>query len=262
VQYGSMIELLRNNMAVMALGARSLSGLVGNVAIPKHTGGATAYWLDETTDVTGSQQTFGQLGLVPHRLAAKTAYTKQLLAQASIDIEGFVREDIAKVQALAKDLAAINGSGVAGEPLGILNTTGVNSVTFSAAATWAKVVSFETEINSDNALAGSLGYLTTPAVKGTWKTAVKVSGQAIFLWESGDMVNGYKGVTSKQVPSDKVIFGNWSDLIVADWDGVDVVVDPYSLAGTNQVQIIVTIMTDCAVRNPVSFTISSDSGAQ
>ena len=262
VQYSSMIELLRNNMVVMQLGARSLSGLVGNIAIPKHTGGATAYWLDETSEVTASQQTFGQLGLTPHRLAARTAYTKQLLAQASIDVESFVREDIARVQAIEKDRAALNGSGVEGEPLGLLNTTGLNSVTFGAAPTWAKVVEFETLIDSDNALAGNLGYVTTPAVKGDWKTTVKVSGQAIFLWEGGDMVNGYKALSSNQVPDDKVIFGNWSDLIVADWDGVDVVVDPYTLAATNQVQIIVTIMTDNGVRQPVSFTASTDAGNQ
>lgn len=259
----SMIELLRNKMVFTSLGAQSLGGLQGNVAIPRHTGGATAYWLAEGAAVTTSQQTFGQLALTPKRLAAMTAYDKQLLLQSSIDVEGFVRNDLMTVLALEKDRACINGLGAAGEPLGILNATGVGTVTFGAAATWAKVVEFETTTATANALAGSVHYLTTPATKGKWKTAVKVSGQAIFLWENGDMVNGYSAAATNQFPSgDKVIFGNFADFIVADWEGLDVVVDPYTLAANGQIRIIITTHTDNGIRHAASFTISTDSGAQ
>jgi HK97 family phage major capsid protein len=262
---GSMIELLRNKTVVAGMGATSLSGLQGNLALPRQTGGATAYWLDETSAPTASDQAFGQLALVPKRLAALTKYTKQLLAQASIDVEGFVRNDITTVLAIAKDKAAIQGAGAAGEPVGILNTTGVNSVTFGAAPTWAKIVDFEKETDIDNALEGTIGYLSTPTTRAKWKTTVKASSTAVFLLE-GNMVNGYKFASTNQFPTsgtlNQVIFGNWADLILADWDGIDVVVDPYSLADTNTVRIIITIMTDVGVRHAVSFCISSDSGAQ
>jgi HK97 family phage major capsid protein len=261
VQGASMIELLRNKMVFNQLGARSLSGLVGNVAIPRHAGGATTYWLAEGASVTASQQTFGQLALTPKRLSALTAYDKQLLIQSSIDVEGFVREDLMTVLALEKDRACINGLGAAGEPLGIINTTGIGAVTFGAAATWAKVVEFESTTETANALMGAIAYLTTPATKGKWKTASKVANQAIFLWE-GNTVNGYRAESTKQVPSDKVIFGNFADFIVADWDGIDVVVDPYTLAANAQIRIIINIMTDNGIRHAASFTVSSDSGAQ
>lgn len=257
----SMIELLRNKTKVAQLGARTLSGLVGNIAIPRVTGGATAYWLSETGTVTASDQAFGQLALVPRRLVGDTAYTKELLMQSSIDVEGFVREDLMRVLAIAKDLAAINGLGANGEPLGILNVTGINTVTFGAAATWAKVVDFETQIATDNADVESMAYLTTPAVRGKWKTAVKVTNQAVFLWE-GNTVNGYRAEVTNQVPSDKVIFGNWADLIMADWAGIDVVVDPYSLKKSGQIEITITLWSDCGVRHAVSFCASTDSGAQ
>lgn len=258
---GSMIDLLRNKTMVAALGATSLSGLQGDIAIPKVAGGATAYWLSESGTGTASDQSFGQLGLTPKRLFGATAYTKQLLAQASIDVEGFVRNDLMTVLALEKDRAAINGLGAAGEPLGLLNTTGINTVTFSAAPTWAKVVQFETEVATDNADYGTMALLTTPAVRGKFKTTAKVSGQAIFLWENGQ-VNGYRAEVTNQVPSDKVIFANWSNLLLADWDGMDVVVDPYTLASTGQVKITIQLLTDVAVRHPVSFCVSTDSGAQ
>lgn len=256
----SMIELLRNKTKVAQLGAMTLSGLVGNAAIPRVTGGATAYWLPETGAVTASDQTFGQLALVPKRLVGDTAYTKELLMQSSIDVEGFIREDIMRVLAIAKDLAAINGLGANGEPLGILNVTGINTVTFGAAATWAKVVDFETQISADNADTEAMAFLTTPAVRGKWKTAVKVTNQAVFLWE-GNTVNGYRAEVSNQVPSDKVIFGNWRDLILADWAGIDLVVDPYSLKKQGQIEITITLWTDIGVRHAVSFCASTDSGA-
>ena len=261
---GSMIDLLRNQALVMQMGAQSLSGLVGNIAIPKHTGGATAAWLSETGASSNSQQTFGQLALTPHRLATETAYTKQLLAQSSIDIESFIRMDITRVQALALDLAAINGSGGDGEPLGIMNTTGINAtVTFGGAPTWADVVGFETGVAVDNALSGNLAYLTTPSVRGKWKTTEKATNTGIFLWENnGSPVNGYRAEASNQVPSDKVIFGNFADLIVASWDGVDVVVDPYTLASNNQVRIVINQRADVGVRHAVSFNVSTDAGNQ
>ena len=264
---GELIEILRNKMYISRLGARSLSGLVGNVAVPRVTGGATAYWLSETGVVTAADQAFGQLGLTPHRLVGDTAYTKELLMQSSISVEGFIREDLMRVLAIALDLAAVNGSGASGQPVGILNTTGIGAVTFGAAATWAKVIDFETQVANANADLGALAYLTTPAVRGKWKGAVKVSGQAIFLWEKGaaaDLgeVNGYPAAATKQVPSDKVIHGNFADLLVASWAGIDVVVDPYSLKKSGQIEITITNWADIGIRHAGSFCASSDSGAQ
>jgi HK97 family phage major capsid protein/HK97 family phage prohead protease len=265
-----MIELLRNATKVAQMGARTLTGLVGNIVIPKVTGGATAYWLGPSNTVTESDQSFGQLALAPHRLVGDTAYGKELLMQASIDVEAYVREDLMRILAIAKDLAAIDGKGSAGEPLGITNTTGINTVTFSAAASWGYIVQMETKVATANALidGANCAYLTTPATRGKWKTNPKIPSSTVpmFLWDTGangaGIVNGYRAEVTNQVPSDKVIFGQWSDLILADWAGIDIVVDPYSLKKTGQVEITITLWTDCGIRHPLSFTVSTDSGAQ
>jgi HK97 family phage major capsid protein len=264
---GELIELLRNKMFVSMLGAKSLTGLVGNIAIPRVTGGATAYWLPETGQVSASDQAFGQIGLTPHRLVGDTAYTKELLMQSSISVEAFIREDLMRVLAIALDLAAINGSGSSGQPVGILNTTGIGAVTFGAAATWAKVVDFETQVANANADVGSLAYLTTPAVRGKWKGIVKFANTASPLWEKGSApglgeVNGYTAAATKQVPSDRVIYGNFADLLLASWAGIDVVIDPYSLKKSGQIEITITNWADIGVRHAGSFCASSDSGAQ
>lgn len=265
---GSLIELLRNKQVFASLGTTNLGGLVGNIAIPRQSGGATAYWLGEGATVSESDQTFQQIGMTPHRLVAQTAYDKQLVAQASVGVEAMVRNDIAIVTALKKDLAILTGSGAGGEPLGIANTTGVQTVTFSGAATWAKVVEFETDLATANAdQTGIPVFITSPAVRGKWKTILKASGalvnSASFLWDM-DMVNGYRGVVSNQIASatNLVYFGVPSEIVDATWAGIDVVVNPFSLDSTGQIRVTVTQWTDIALRHGPAWIQSTDSGAQ
>lgn len=261
VLVGSMIELLRNKTVVAGMGVTMLDGLTGNVAIPRVTGGATAYWASESGAPTASQQAFGQLALVPHKLCATTAFTKELVAQTSLSVEGFVRNDIARVLAIALDLAALHGTGNAGQPLGVFAQAG-KSVTFGAAATWAKVLDFENQIAGANADRGSLGWITSPGTRAKWKAAVRFSNTATPLWADDNTVNGYKAEVTNQIASNGVIFGNWNDLIMASWAGLDVVVDPYSLSTSGQIRIVVNQWADIGVRIADSFCKSTDSGAQ
>jgi HK97 family phage major capsid protein len=240
-----------------------LDGLVGNAAIPRISGGATTYWLPENGTATESDQAFGQVVLTPHRCVADTAYSKELLMQSSVDVEAFVRDDLARVLAIAIDLAALAGTGNAGQPLGILNTSGLaTSVTFGAAATWPKVVSFETNVATSNADDGALAYVTSPGSRGKWKGIARFTNTGMPIWADDNTVNGYPAYATNQVPSDKVIFGNWRDLVIASWAGIDVVVDPYSLKKQGLIEVTVTIWTDIGIRHTVSFCISTDSGAQ
>ena len=237
-----------------------------NIAIPKQTGAATAYWLGEGATASASDQTFAPLGMMPHRLVARTAYDKQLLAQSTPSVEALVRNDLARVLALKKDLACLTGSGSAGEPLGILNTTGVQTVTFGAAPTWAKVVEFETDIATANAdQTGIPVWVTSPAVRAKWKTTAKIGSTfPVFLWSDDNTVNGYKAYVTNQVASatNLVYFFVPSELVIADWAGTDVVVNPYTYDAQGQIVTTITQYTDIGTRHPVAFVVSTDSGAQ
>mgnify|MGYP003344501397 CR=1 FL=1 len=258
----SLIELLRNQMKTVSMGARSLSGLSGNVQIPLQSGGATATWLSETGTISESNATVGQLALTPHRLGAATAYTQQLLAQSSIDVENFIRQDLMAVIAIARDLAAIAGTGVSGQPLGILNTSGLStSVTLSGAQsmTYANAVQFETNVALNNADLGKLGYMVTPTVKNNAKLVAEISAaNANPVWKN-NQVNGYNAVATNQVPTaTSVIFGNWDDLILADWAQTQVIVDPYSLSLQGQVRVVMQMLCDNGLRHAKSFTVSTN----
>src|SRR5271165_4403304 len=192
-----LVALLRHRMYAMAAGARYLGGLQGNILIPRHVGPGTAYWLAENQSVTESDQVFGQFSLTPHTLMAQTKYSKQLLAQTSIDVEGLVRSDLNYIIAIALDAAAMVGTGLTGQPTGIYNVGAlsagagtsspatVSAVTFGATASWANVILMESLVASIDADVDAMAYITTPLSRGKWKTNSKVTNFPTFLWESG-----------------------------------------------------------------------------
>ncbi len=253
----SFIELLKNRMAVMAMGARSLTGLVGNVAIPRQTSGATAYWVAESAAVTESAQAFDQVTLSPKTVGAFTDISRKLLLQSSIDVEAFVRNDLAATLALAIDLAALNGSGASNQPTGIINTSGVGAVDLTGGISWADVVELESDLATANADVGSMGYLTTAALRGTMKTTLKASGVAGYLWEGDGTVNGYRALVSNQVPSGKIVFGNWADLIIGMWGALDITTDIYTGSTSGTVRVVALQDVDIAVRHAASFSVGA-----
>ena len=251
---GSFIDLLRNASALDQAGATVLTGLTGNVAIPRQSGAATAYWVAESGSPTESQQTVDQVSLVPRTVAAYTDFSRRLMIQSSIDVENMVRNDLAQVIALKIDAAGLYGTGASNEPLGLKNTTGIGTEDFAAdAPTFAEVVALESDVATANALLGSPVYLMNAAMRGNLKTTKKDAGSGIFIMENGE-VNGYRGVLSNQVASNDLWFGNFADLIIGYFSGLDLMVDPYTHSTSGTVRVIAMQDCDIAIRHPESFS--------
>lgn len=250
----SFIELLRNKSVVQRAGATVMNGLVGNIAIPKQTGAATAYWVAESGAPTESQQTVGQVAMTPKTVGAFTDFSRRLILQSSIDVENMVRRDLAAVIALAIDTAALYGTGASNQPTGLKLQSGINTKDFAAATpTFAELVAMESEVAADNADVGTMAYLVNAAMRGALKSAEKFSTTGMTIWEPGNTVNGYRTEVSNQVATNDVIFGNFSDLIIGFWSGLDLTVDPYAGATSGTVRVIALQDVDIAVRNAVSF---------
>lgn len=269
----NFIDLLRNAMVIQRLGTQYLTGLVGNIAIPKQTGGGTFYWVAEDGSATGAGQAIGQVAMSPHTGAAKTQISRKLLIQSSLDVEAFVRGDIAKIVGLGIQQAAINGSGSSNQPTGILATSGIGSVdggTDGAVPSWANVVGLETEVAVANADVGTLGYLTNAAVRGKLKTTEKASGYPQYIWADGaEPLNGYAAAVTNAVPSNltkgtssgvcsAIVFGNFADLIIGMWGGLELQVDPFSAGDTGAVIVRAFQDVDVAVRHAESFAAMED----
>ena len=252
---GSFIELLRNRSVAIRAGATSMNGLVGNIAIPKQTGAATAYWVAESGAPTESQQTIGQVTMSPKTVGAYTDFSRRLMLQSSIDVENMVRNDLALVIALAIDAAAFYGTAADNQPRGLKNQSGINTVDPAAATpTFAEVVAMESAVAADNADIGNMAYVVNAAMRGALKSAVKFgSGTSDTIWEPGNTVNGYRTEVSNQIAANDLFFGNFADLMIGFWSGLDLMVDPYSNSTSGTVRVVALQDVDIAVRNAVSF---------
>ena len=263
---GDFIDALRNASSVMQAGATMLSGLSGDVKIPKKTGVASTGWISsEGGAASESEMTVGSVSMTPKTLGAFTDITRQLMIQSSLDVEALVRDDLAQSIALAIDLGALAGSGSSGQPTGIKNTGGINVVDFGAAPdlipTYAQVVELETKVREDNALGNGGAYISNATMYGALKSVEKAANTAQFVVEPGGTMNGYRTIVSNQVASGDLYFGDFSQLLVGMFGGIDIVVDPYTASTSGTVRVVALQSCDVAVRHATAFCIGNDGGS-
>lgn len=250
------IEMLRKRSVAMRMGARMLSGLQGNVTIPKQTAGATAYWLStEATQATEGGLVFAQISLTPNNVAAYVEISRQLLLQSNPGAEGIVSNDLAKQVALAADLAALEGTGTE-QPLGISGTSGIGSFT-GATLSYAAVLNAQEDVASADVIPLRGGYVTTPAVASICMQRVKFTSTASPLWEGniwdGSMV-GFPAMSSNQLSASTMIFGDWSELIYAEFGILEVEVNPYANFQAGIIGVRAMYSMDVALRWPAAFS--------
>jgi HK97 family phage major capsid protein len=269
---GDFITILRDAMVLNTLGVRFLSGLVGNIAIPKQTGSGSAYWVAEGQAPTESAAAIGQVAMSPKTVGAFTDISRKLLLQSSIDVESFVSADLAMVLGLAIQRAAISGGSVANEPSGILAKIAASVIggANGGAPSWDSVVDLETAVSVANADVGTLAYLTNAKVRGKLKkTFVDGPGTGERVWQKGgEPLNGYRAAVTNAVPSNitkgtgdnlsALIFGNFADLVIGMWGGLDLMVDPYTHSTTGTVRVTALQDVDVGVRNEESFATMED----
>lgn len=249
----SMVELLRSKSVLKRLGATVLSGLNGNVAIPRQSSAATAYWVGENSAPTEGAQAFDQISLSPKTIAAYTDFSRKLLIQSAEAIEQIVRLDLTTILALGGDLAGVMGSGSANQPAGLNVTTGIGSVNFAAdTPTFAEIVQMESEIAGDNADVGAMKYLFNAAMRGSLKTKEKASNQAVYVLQDGQ-VNGYGFEVSNQLTAGDVWLGVWNQLLIGEWSGIDIMVDPFTGSKEGFTRVTAFQDIDYGVRHPEAF---------
>jgi len=257
----NFVDRLSNMVVVEQAGATVLSGLQGNVGIPRLTTGSTGYWVAETGSPTESSPVFDQISLTPKRLSVHIDVSKQLMVQSTLDMENVLRNDILKGLAIAEDAAAIVGGGT-NEPSGILDTTGIGNTGTGQTLSYSEVWACISEVDQDNALMGDLAWLTSAKGRAALATTEVASSTAKFLLDNDGRVAGYPLFVSNNVPDTHgtdddgtaFIFGNMSDLIIGRWNGVEVLVDPYTSAHSGIVRLIVSLFTDIVVRHAESFS--------
>lgn len=278
---GSFIEVLRNKARVMQLGATVLSGLVGNVTIPRQTGQTSTFWVAEGVDTSESEATFDSISLSLKSIGTWSLVTRNMLMQATPDIDMIARADMLAAMALGVDLAALSGIGTGATPRGIANQTGIGSVvggTNGAAITIDNLIDLETQITAANAPETNLAYLANAKTVGSLKKLKSSTGQ--YLWtgsavgaQSGTPgeINGYPVARTNQARStltkgssgavcSEIFFGAWSELVIGEWGVLEIIPNPYAAEAYKSGGVLLRALQslDIGVRHGASFAVMSD----
>lgn len=273
-----LIDLLRQrSLAIGTLGARFMPGLVGNVAFPRQTAAATASWVAEApgSDMALSSLSLDQVTLSPKTLQASTTVSRQLLAQSTPAADQIVFDDLIAQHAVAIDTAVLYGTGASNQPTGVGVASGTNLIAMGAngaQASLAKVLEGMREIEIDNAMTDNVTFVTTPAMKFSMASIVRfASTDSRTLWDlDTSSVVGVPAYSTNNLPTNLVkgtsgavchaaIMGDFSQVMVGEWGaGAEIIVDPYTLARRNLIQITSIQFSDVQVRVPSAFAVYRD----
>ncbi len=276
---GSIIDVLLPKTVLRGLGVQQLSGLVGNLDMPTASTVPSAGWNTENGSATEKSPTFSKITFSPKRLAAYIQVSNQLMLQSSNSIDAYVRNWLLNAMAQSLESAAIKGGG-SNEPTGIIANSNVN-VTFAGGATsnstnangiapvWADVINLMKAIENSNGT--MINYLTNPKVKAALQTIPRQSSgvEGNFIWPAGaNELNGYGAATTTLVPSNlskgssstlsALIAGDFSQMMVANWGGLELTVDPYSGATAGLTNVVLNAYMDVNLLQPTAFAVCKD----
>ena len=271
------IEYLKATMVLGRAGARFVSGINGNLNIPRQNVTGAVSWLADNEGNAFTERTYttDSIALTPHQVGVLASLTRKALTLNGAFVEEMIKQDMAQNIARAVDKAGLVGSGSTGEPQGVIGTTGINAITEAGGnagqlPTPALITQMISKNETENALTSNSAFITTPYGRATLASTMQASGTAIpFLSQDGrETMYGYNCYFTSSIPikdqkptaSAQMVFGNWDDLIVAEWTGTDVIVDPYTLSSSGKVQITVMKDFDIGVRHAKSFCLMSDLG--
>ena len=268
-QVGAAIAALREPTLVESLGATVIRNATSNLQFPRISTKAGAGWLTEVADDAVSGMQMDSLSLTPKRVGCETKYSRQLLIQGGASVDAVIAQDIALAINAAIDTAAFSGSGSSGQPTGILSTTGIvdnstaNANTTDVSGTF---LTMEQDLLSAGALNGAR-YVCSPTAHKLLKESARVSNVAALYEYQGNLANGYPVVPTGYLADSaagvgQVVMANFSNLLLVYFgSGLDLLVDPYSAAGTSQIKLHASRFVDLACRQPGAFSVCTDLSA-
>jgi HK97 family phage major capsid protein len=255
----SFIDMLRNFSAAFRLGVQRLPGMRDNVTLPRQTGASTVTWLTtEGTQATESAAVFDQVTGSPNTAAAYSEISRQLLKQSDPSAELVVSRGLAADVATAADLAVFAGTGTE-QPQGIIGTAGVGAISGTTLG-YTGLVQAQTDIANANAVVDptTLGYVTTPTIAQLLKGRQRFTGTDSPLWvgavHAGE-IEGVTAVSTKQIPTAKMLYGDFSQCAVAEWGVLQVEVNPFTDFKAGIVGVRCMYSLDVIVLHPAAFTV-------
>lgn len=252
-------SLLPKSVCLRA-GAKLVPVSGGNLSTPVGAGSATATWLQaENTTIPESTPVLSTAAATPKTLAVFVECSRQLLLQSNAG--DIVRREITNAAAAELDRAVIAGSGAGGEPLGIIATPGVGSVT-GTTLSHAGLVEMQQDVLDANAgeNPGTCSFVTTPTVAKLLNSRQRFTGSDTPLWQGAlgeGTVEGIRGFSTKNAPASTVLYGDFSEMEILQWGTMELMVDPHTKMKQAIVGIRLMLSVDVVVRHPAAFSLAT-----
>lgn len=251
---GGLIDRLRPTLAVQGMGATVLSGLTGFLDLPKLLTGPAAYWISEDQNTTESASTFGKVSMSPKTVSGEMQLSRRLMLQNAVALENVLRADLGFVLAQALDKAAIAGTGASNQPTGILTQITANATTETAISDIAADLISALEIDD---VMGTGAFLTNAKLMGRVRKVKETTTDRVI--PASEIFHQKPVTVSNQVASitttEPLIYGNWNNLFVGYFSGVDVLLNPYhtDVASKGGVKLHAFLDADIAIRHDEAF---------
>jgi len=262
----NIAQALRPYSTIFRAGAQPIYNLRGNFNLSRELTPVSVNWMHPQDTAVASDDTFGILNLSPKRVAGLAVLSKEISMVSEYDVSSFVLDSIAVGLGVAIDLAALQGPGEFGSPLGVFNTNGVGQVTFGGAASYAKVVNFESQITQALGEDGNIRFIAHPNVREKWKTIGRFASGARGLWEdSPENVAGKPAFVTTSCPVNSVVAGDFTKLFVGWWgegSPLQITVDSYSRKKEGLIELLIQCFADIGIARPQLFVVNADSATQ
>lgn len=258
---GEIDPMLRSASVVLAAGGRLITGLKGNVSLPRQTGFETISFLHETDTLVASDSSFGELNLTPHRLSGATSISRQLATQSNA--AEFLTASLNLGIAAAIDKGALVGTGTAGDVLGLHSNPAVTTKTFGGAATWAAALDMANSVATANGAEASTSWILHPAVRAKWSSIQRFSGSGKTLFSTDGTIAGRPAYVTTAAPSTGILIADFSHQVTAFWgESIELIVDPFTNALGGRISMVINALADVGNLRPTTAVRNLDSAVQ
>lgn len=245
-EFTNILEPLRAKNVLVEAGAKYLTNLVGDVQVPIMSA-SNVGWAGEVADAASGDPAFTHVTLQPKRLTAYIDLSKQFIAQDSLAAEQLIREDL--VKAINNKLEATilgNESGSTTQPEGMFKAISATSV-----SAFSGICSLEADVEDAN-VNGDCVYVMSNKAKAALRAMNKGAKSTELVYENGE-VDGVKALNTSHISDKKYLYGDFSNLAIGQWGAIDLTIDPYTLARSGQIRLVVNAYFDAKILRPTAF---------
>lgn len=245
-EFTNILEPLRAKNVLVEAGAKYLTNLVGDVQVPIMSA-TNVGWAGEVAEAASGDPAFTHVTLQPKRLTAYIDLSKQFIAQDSLAAEQLIREDL--VKAINNKLEATilgNESGTTTQPQGMFDAISATSV-----SAFSGICALEADIEDAN-VNGDCVYVMSNKAKAALRAMAKSAKSTELVYENGE-VDGVKALNTSHISDKKYLYGDFSNLAIGQWGAIDLTIDPYTLARSGQIRLVVNAYFDAKILRPTAF---------